>query len=153
MRECTLSAQCGASPGAIITLSLLSQPGPPQPLGLHTVRTAYSFPLPAAEWPLCLEHFLSPAKPPAWPVRRRLHPFLSLADCQRRVTGRARPSIRGCGQHSVSPGACGFQWPGWRVVLNGEFLFIPASLGLGGPLSPSILVWIRRQPQEVTSLA
>ena len=127
--------------------SVPSQPGPHQPPRPHTVRTASFLPVRAAEWPLCSEHVLSPAELPAWLAGRRSHPLSSPADCQHRVTGRARPSIRGCGQHSVSPGACGFQWPCWRVVLNGESLCVPASLGRG-PLSPSILVQIRRQPWD-----
>lgn len=127
--------------------SVPSVPAWPSPAPKAPHRTASSLPVPAAEWPLCSEHFLSPAELPAWLARRRSHPLSSPADCQNRITGRARPSIQGCGQHCVSPAACGFQWPCWRAVLNGESVCVPASPGRG-PLSPSILVRIRRQPWD-----
>lgn len=59
--------------------------------------------------------------------------------------GRTRPSLQGCVPPSMSPGACGFRWPCWRVVLSEGLCPCPCLL--------TSLLWVWEQLQEVTPLA
>lgn len=98
----------------------------PSPQAL-AVGAAYSLPLLLQAGLLSSGHFLSPAEPAAWPARGRSHPLSSPADCQRRVTGRTKPSLQGRVYESVSPGACGFQWPVGEWTLLEVPVPVPAS--------------------------
>lgn len=97
----------------------------------------------------------------AWPFVFRALPFPSKADQQggghipsfpQQIVSTGSPVGQDlafkAAQQSVLPGAYGFQGPCWV----GECVPLPATQRRG-PLHPRLLVWMWRQPQEVTSLA
>lgn len=66
-----------------------------------------------------------------------------------RVTGRTGSNLQGHGQHSMSTGACGFQWPFWRLVLNAGVCPCPcllASLCRGGSSLRRSHPWPKASP-------